>query len=70
LKGGVEMKRIKKMEKDIFDGIWSHENRDRWKAKGFGLINLRSRLERANPVSAEIDAKIKSMHSDDRSLRS
>ena len=63
------MKKIKGAEKDIFDGIWSHENRDRWKSKGFGLINLRSRLERTNPVSAEIDAKIKSINFDDRSLR-
>jgi hypothetical protein len=60
---------MQEIEKNFNKKVWAHENRERLSLKGRGLINFQSRLTRTNPVSAEIEAKIRLMYSDDRSLK-
>ena len=38
-----------------FAGIWSAERRSEFQLKGFGLINMGSRLKAKNSVSKDID---------------
>ncbi len=38
-----------------FAGIWSAERRAEFKSKGFGVINMGSRLKAKNSVSKDID---------------
>ena len=56
------------VENNLNKKVWSQENRERWRSKGYGLINFLPRIEAKNPVSAEIEEKISSMHSGNKSL--